>query len=71
MSVKKDLTLIQYYIPEDKDDPDSPNIFAIPQNKTNLKLCHIYESFPLKGTYIFRFKYAHDGFTVWLDLPDL
>ncbi len=35
-----------------------------------MKLAHICEYFPLKGTYIFRFKFSHEGFIVWLDLND-
>lgn len=43
----------------------------MPYNKTNLKLSHIYEAFPLKGTYLFRFKSICEGQIVWLDLPDI
>jgi len=46
-------------------------VFGVPFGKTNLRLVHIYEAFPLKGTYLFRFKYNCEGQTVWLDLPDL
>ena len=67
---RKEMTLVYYHVPEDKDDPDCPNVFGVSQGKTNLRLVHIYESFPLKGTYIFRFKYNCDGQVVWLDLPD-
>lgn len=35
-----------------------------------LKLEHIYHYFPLRGTYIFRFKLAFEGAVVWLDLAD-
>jgi hypothetical protein len=65
------MTLIYYHVPEDKDDPDVPNMFAIPISKYNLKLTHIYHYFPLKGTYNFRFKFAHESFIVWLDLAGL
>ena len=65
------MTLIYYYVPQDKDDPDCPNVFGVPYNKTVLKLSHIYQSFPLKGTYIFRFKFQAEGQIVWLDLPDV
>lgn len=39
---KKEMTLIYYYVPEDKDDPDCPNVFGVPHNKTTLKLSNIY-----------------------------
>jgi hypothetical protein len=65
------MTLVYYIVPEDKDDPDSPNVFGLPHSKQNLRLSHIHEGFPLKGSYIFRFKSVHEGQPVWLDLPDL
>lgn len=68
---KKEMTLVYYHVPQDKDDPECPNVFGVPYNKTNLRLSHIYEAFPLKGTYLFRFKYYSQGQIVWLDLPDL
>lgn len=68
---KKESTNIYYHVPEDSDSPDQPNYFAIPTAKNALRLEHIYEYFPLKGTYIFRFKYAFDGFVVWLDINEL
>ena len=68
---KKEMTLVYYHVPEDKDDPDCPNVFGVPYNKNQLRLSHIYEAFPLKGTYLFRFKYLAEGQIVWLDLPDM
>lgn len=68
---KKEMTLVYYHVPQDRDDPECPNVFGVPFGKTNLRLVHIYEAFPLKGTYLFRFKYNCEGQTVWLDLPDL
>lgn len=68
---KKEMTLIYYHVPEDRDDPDVPNMFAIPISKQNLKLAHIYQYFPLKGTYNFRFKFAHENFIVWLDVAGM
>lgn len=40
-------------------------------SKANIRLQHIYENFPLKGSYIFRFKVMYDNAVAWLDLPDL
>lgn len=68
---KKEMTLVYYYVPEDKDDPDCPNVFGVPQSKANLRLSHIYDAFPLKGSYLFRFKYDNEGTAVWLDLPNV
>ena len=67
---KFDSTSIYYHVPEDKDNPDEPNLFTVPVQKNSIRLQHIYQYFPLKGTYIFRFKFSHDGFVVWLDLAD-
>ncbi len=67
---KKEMTLIFYHVPEDKDDPDTPNVFHIPVSKQSLKLKHIQQYFPIKGNYIFRFKFSYQGVVVWLDLAD-
>jgi hypothetical protein len=67
---RKEMTLVYYHVPEDKDDPDCPNVFGVPQGKASLRVAHIHEAFPLKGNYIFRFKYNSDGQAVWLDLPN-
>lgn len=56
---KKEITLIFYHIPEDRDDPEAPNVFSIPIAKHDLRLKHIHQHFPLKGTYTFRFKAAY------------
>ena len=68
---KKEVTLVYYYVPEDYDDPETLNVFSIPVGKNNIKLHHIYEAFPLKGQYIFRFKVMYDSAIAWLDLPEL
>ena len=65
------MTLIYYYIPEDNDDPDYPNVFGVMVNKQNVRLQHLYDQFPLKGSYIFRFKVMYDNAIAWLDLADL
>jgi hypothetical protein len=40
-------------------------------SKNNIRLHHLYENFPLRGAYIFRFKVMYDNTVAWLDLPDL
>ncbi len=39
---KKEMTLVYYYVPEDKDDPDCPNVFGVTAAKNNIRLAHIY-----------------------------
>lgn len=68
---KKEMTLIYYYVPEDNDDPDTPNVFGVMHNKSNIRLQHLYDHFPLRGSYIFRFKVMYDNSIAWLDLPEL
>lgn len=56
---KKEITLVFYHVPEDRDDPEAPNVFSIPVSKQALKYKHINQYFPLKGQYTFRFKVAY------------
>ena len=63
-------TTLLYHVPEDKDQPEEPNVFSIPVSKHQLRLKHIHQYFPLKGTYTFRFKLQHNNLIVWLDLAD-
>jgi hypothetical protein len=65
------MTLVYYYVPEDQDDPEYPNVFGVMVGKDNIRLNHIIENFPLNGTYLFRFKAVYDSATVWLDFNDL
>lgn len=68
---KKEMTLVYYYVPEDGDDPETPNVFGASFSKNNIRLQNIYDTFPLKGSYIFRFKVMYDNVVAWLDLPEL
>lgn len=68
---KKEITPIFYYVPEDKDDPETLNLFVTKVKKDDLKLKDIYQNFPLKGTYIFRFKIMYENNIGWLDLPNM
>jgi hypothetical protein len=68
MSGQPQLTLVFYYIPEDKDDLAYPNAFGVPKAIENITLVDIEQAFPLSGEFIFRFKYKVGGQSVWLDL---
>lgn len=39
-------------------------------NQEDIKLDDIIKNFPLKGQYIFRFKYKFQTNTVWLDIAE-
>ena len=65
------MTLVYYHVPEDQDDPDTPNVFGVKANKNEIRLQHIYDSFPLRGSYIFRFKVMYDNAMAWLDLAEV
>lgn len=64
------MTLVYYYVPEDKDDPEVPNVFGINIKKDDIRLKHLHENFPIAGEYIFRFKVLYENNIAWLDLPD-
>lgn len=55
------LTLVFYYIPEDKDELSIPNAYGIPKAVDDIYLSDIEKHFPLEGSYIFRFKYKVGG----------
>ena len=64
------MTLIYYHVPEDNDDSDTPNVFGIMANKANIRLHNLHDQFPLKGSYIFRFKVMYDDLIAWVDFTD-
>lgn len=66
----KPFSLVYYYIPEDFDDPQMPNAFAIQKNLDEITLTDIEKQFPLDGEFIFRFKYKYNSSTVWMDLSN-
>ena len=66
----KAFTLVYYYIPEDLDDPQMPNAFAVSKAADDITLTDVEKNFPLQGEYIFRFKYKYNGATVWMDLSN-
>ena len=64
----KAFTLIFYVIPEDLDDLQIPNAFAVPKNISEITLDDVESFFPLEGKFQFRFQYQHEDSVVWLDL---
>lgn len=76
------MSTIRYFLPEDGDDELHPNVFLAPRprqpNQPPL-LKDIKASFPLPGTFHFRFKssllpgaeqYSKNGMAVWMDCVD-
>lgn len=62
---------IRYFIPEDGDDPQHPNVFKLPDNnKQSLVLSDIIRSFPIPGEYHFRFLKDLGKLTVWMDVVE-
>ena len=72
MSQNKNFTMVYYYIPEDIDDPEVPNVFGISAPQDDIKVSQIKTNFPLEGEYHFRFKQKLNNSIVWIDLasPD-
>eukprot|EP01039_Chlorochromonas_danica_P003346 gene3346-3669_t len=67
---------IKYFIPEDGDDIQHPNLFQIEGHSGEVvTLAQVVEGFPLPGRYHFRFLRSFSGAaggggaTVWMDLP--
>lgn len=60
----------RYFIPEDGDDSEHPNVFQLPSqtvsNHGTLKLGEISRNFPLPGTFHFRFKKKFREAFVWV-----
>ena len=67
---EKPFTLVYYYIPEDLDDLQTPNAFAINKHLEDITLQDIEDSFPLQGGFVFRFKYKYNNASVWMDLSN-
>mmetsp|Transcript_15159 Transcript_15159/g.36397 ORF Transcript_15159/g.36397 Transcript_15159/m.36397 type:complete len:324 (-) Transcript_15159:374-1345(-) len=75
------MTTIRYFLPEDGDNEDTPNVFLAPKpNRPGYPplLGQIKERFPLPGAYHFRFKTAlvpgtdrdKNAVAVWMDCVD-
>ncbi|KAL4471725.1 hypothetical protein ABPG74_008618 [Tetrahymena malaccensis] len=68
--MSKVISNVFYHIPQDKDDPDIPNVFCVPKAQEEIRLADIKNYFPLNGQYIFRFKYKYNNQVVWMDIPE-
>lgn len=60
---------IRYFVPEDGDDAQHPNVYQSDSNGS-LTLADIKRSFPLSGSFHFRFLKEIDRMTVWMDIAD-
>lgn len=60
---------VKYFIPEDGDEFDHPNIFMLSKER-NVTLRDIREAFPVPGVYHFRILQAMGNTKVWMDLVD-
>lgn len=58
---------IKYFVPEDGDDANHPNVFQAEKVNT---LEDIKRAFPLSGSYHFRFLKEIDKMIVWLDVVE-
>jgi len=74
------MTTIRYFIPEDGDSEEHPNIFLLPKSNSGFspRLLDIKDSFPVPGNYLFRFKSPivpgadrdKNAVYVWMDCTD-
>ncbi|KAJ1614229.1 hypothetical protein OIY81_583 [Cryptosporidium canis] len=67
MSADEDLTTVYYFIPSDGDKEDNPNAFKVRSGRSYLTVRQIKESFPLPGSYYFRFKVRVGSAYAWMD----
>ena len=65
-------TIVYYYIPEDREDPEKLNAFLIYKDIESLRIDDIKDNFPIPGQYYFRFKFKFENKNVWIDFnnPD-
>lgn len=62
--------LVKYIIPEDGDEVQHPNVFSMQGSSSSLTLGALKRSFPLPGSYHFRFLHSSGSEKVWLDVSD-
>lgn len=60
-------TYVYYFVPQDGDSEEHPNVFLIRKPPRSVTTADITEQFPLPGTYFFRFKQQYGKSYVWLD----
>eukprot|EP00354_Favella_ehrenbergii_P000966 CAMPEP_0170468336 /NCGR_PEP_ID=MMETSP0123-20130129/11557_1 /TAXON_ID=182087 /ORGANISM="Favella ehrenbergii, Strain Fehren 1" /LENGTH=53 /DNA_ID=CAMNT_0010734885 /DNA_START=146 /DNA_END=307 /DNA_ORIENTATION=- len=53
--------MVYYWVPEDKDELGMPNAFIIRKALPEITLEMIENEFPMRGEFVFRFKYSHTG----------
>ncbi|CBK24370.2 uncharacterized protein [Blastocystis hominis] len=63
-------TSVLYYIPEDGDEADHPNVMTLDKNASQVTLKDIREAFPIPGTYYFRFKRTFKNSWIWFDVTE-
>ncbi len=61
-------TLVHYFVPEDFDSEEEPNVYFINKRVSEITLADVRSSFPLRGEYLIRFKYRYNKNLVWIDL---
>lgn len=62
--------LISYFIPEDGDSQEHPNVFECPGSVQSLTVAALRKVFPVPGKYHFRAVRLVGNMNVWLDLVD-
>lgn len=60
-------TTVYYFIPSDGDKEDNPNAFRVKGTRSSLTVKQIKDSFPLPGSYYFRFKVRIGNTHAWMD----
>lgn len=70
--MSKNSMFIKYFIPEDGDDQQHPNVFRLSttNNESIPSLLEIKKKFPVPGEYHFRFLTTVGKYTVWLDMVE-
>jgi hypothetical protein len=63
-------TTVYYYIPEDKDTLDHPNVFSFRNTGGEIKFKDVRNAFPLPGQYHFRFKVKQEASFFWMDVTN-
>mmetsp|Transcript_56610 Transcript_56610/g.104788 ORF Transcript_56610/g.104788 Transcript_56610/m.104788 type:complete len:153 (-) Transcript_56610:196-654(-) len=61
---------VYYWLPGDNDEAEHPNAFSVARSGAGVKLGEIKASFPLPGSYHFRFKMRLDSGPLWMDVTN-